>query len=722
MNRMPPVKPAPGVDAGEPLIQHSAALLRRLGTLAVVSALMLYAAQAVLAPGTPRIGAIVLGCAGSLVLGLVHLEKLRLAALTACGGLVVAGLTAALNARGLVQSSLVALPIAAMLAGWLLGRRSAIVVSALAGAGEIGLLLLHQQGYPFPLSGEPEALARVATVQLTALVVAAVVGLAIADTSRGRLEALARSRAHLSAIMDSTSDLIWSVDPEHFTLLEFNAGLRDWFVSRGRQPARGMRPEELLDPQVGGQWRRFYERALRDGEFVVSDYATDDDLIVQLHFRVIRDHGAVVGIAVFGRNITAERRAFSELVGHRERLSELVGERTAELVAAKQAAESAAVAKAGFLANMSHEIRTPLNAIIGLTQLMKRSGVSPEQAEHLSQLEVSADHLLGIVSAVLDLSKIDADKFTLVEAPILAGDVLRDVAMMISDRAAEKGLRVLVEPAAEAVCVEADATRLRQALLNYASNALKFTGEGSITLRLSIVDDEGEHLTLRFEVEDTGIGIPPETLPRLFTAFEQADRSTTLSYGGTGLGLAITRRLAQMMGGEAGVDSEPGHGSRFWFTVRLRRCAASQVPTSATGPDARAMLRARHGKANVLVAEDDPISRKIAVAYLRDAGLTVEVAQNGADALQRVMQGGLDLVLMDMNMPVMDGLEATRRIRALPRHADVPIVALTANAFSDDADRCRAAGMDDFVSKPVTPPSLHAMVLRWLDARADARP
>ena len=432
----------------------------------------------------------------------------------------------------------------------------------------------------------------------------------------------------------------------------------------------------------------------------------------------MRDSGEAVGIAVFARNVTVEKRALAELIGHRERLSELVEARTTELVAAKQAAETAAVAKSAFLANMSHEIRTPLNAIIGLTQLMKRSDASPDHAEHLSQLEVAADHLLGIVSAILDLSKIDADKFTLLEAPVAVADVVRDVAVMISDRASEKGLRLLVDSPAEAPWIEADATRLRQALLNYATNALKFTPSGTITLRYRVEQDEDERLLLRFEVEDTGIGISPEAVPRLFTAFEQADRSITLSHGGTGLGLAITRRLAQMMGGDAGVDSTPGRGSRFWFTARLRRCAPGAAPTPLAGADARAALRAEHADARILVVEDDPVSRKIAVAYLRDAGLAVETALNGAEALQRVSDEDFDLVLMDMNMPVMDGLEATRRIRALPLRGSVPIVALTANAFSDDADRCRAAGMDDFVSKPVTPQALHEKVLCRLAARA----
>lgn len=710
------------VDPGAPLGAGSAALLRLLAVLALASGGTLFVVQSVLMPGVSRHGTLILIGASLLMLALVQLGRLRLAASTMCWGLVLAGLIAAFGARGIMQSSLVALPLAAMIGGWLLGRWSAITVSVAALAGEVGLLALHWQGYAFPLADTPELYPRAATVQLTALVVATLFGIAIADTNRRRLNSLARSRAHLSAIMDSTSDWIWSVDAERFGLLEFNAGLRAWIIRRGLQPVPGMRPEDLLEAPAVEQWRRFYERALSEGDFVVDEYRSSRTSILQLNFRVMRDAGQAVGIAVFARDITAEKAALTELVEHREHLSELVDARTTELVAAKQAAESATVAKSGFLANMSHEIRTPLNAIVGLTQLMKRSVVSPDQAEHLSQLEVAADHLLGIVSAILDLSKIDADKFTLVEAPVDVADVVRDVAVMISDRAAAKGLRLIVDAPADYVCVEADATRLRQALLNYASNALKFTPSGTITLRHRVEQEDDERLSLRFEVEDTGIGIAPEAVPRLFTAFEQADRSIMPSYGGTGLGLAITRKLAQMMGGHAGVDSTPGQGSRFWFTVRLRRCALGAGVRPETAPDLLAALRAGHAGARILVVEDDPVSRKIALAYLRDAGMDVDTAENGADAVRKVSEADFDLVLMDMNMPVMDGLEASRRIRALARRAGLPIVALTANAFSDDADRCRAAGMNDFVSKPVTPQALHGALLRWLKARAAQPP
>ena len=253
-------------------------------------------------------------------------------------------------------------------------------------------------------------------------------------------------------------------------------------------------------------------------------------------------------------------------------LEELVGKRTAELVKAKEAAEAASIAKSAFLANMSHEIRTPLNAITGMAHLVRRAGVSPKQAEQLDKIDTAGRHLLEIINAILDLAKIEAGKFALEETDVSIHAILTNVAAMIQVSAEEKHLRVeLAPPAAPPPPLLGDPTRLQQALLNYATNAVKFTETGSICLRARIVEETGEDALLRFEVADTGIGIPPEALSRLFAAFEQADNTTTRRYGGTGLGLAITRKLAQMMGGDAGAISTPNAGSTFWFTARLRK-------------------------------------------------------------------------------------------------------------------------------------------------------
>jgi CheY-like chemotaxis protein len=260
---------------------------------------------------------------------------------------------------------------------------------------------------------------------------------------------------------------------------------------------------------------------------------------------------------------------------------------------------------------------------------------------------------------------------------------------------------------------------LRQALLNFASNAVKFTAHGSIRLAAELLHTEGDELLVRFSVTDTGIGIAPEVLPRLFVAFEQADTSTTRRYGGTGLGLTITQRLAHLMGGECGVDSRLGEGSRFWFTARLQR-GHGAMPPEAPEPSAHAetLLSERHRGARVLLTEDNPVNREVAMALLHGVGLAVDCAGTGHEALAMVQETAYALILMDMQMPEMDGLEATRRLRAVPALRSVPILALTANAFDEDRQACLQAGMNDFVSKPLDVHTFHATLLRWLDAQA----
>jgi PAS domain S-box-containing protein len=384
------------------------------------------------------------------------------------------------------------------------------------------------------------------------------------------------------------------------------------------------------------------------------------------------------------------------------------------LLAAKEAAETANIAKSAFLANMSHEIRTPLNAIIGMTHLLRRSQLTPPQHERLDKIETAGHHLLEIINAVLDLSKIEAGKFALDEAEFDPAELLHNVATMVHDKATAKGLRLLIDAVSLPPRLSGDATRLQQALLNYATNAVKFTEHGQVTLHAGIAGETAEHVLLRFEVEDTGIGIADDAMERLFASFEQADNSTTRKYGGTGLGLAITRKLAELMGGSAGAVSRSGEGSRFWFTARARKPVADKPPADdgATAPD-RQGATALSGR-RVLLAEDEPVNREISRMLLEELGLRVDAAEDGEAALALAARGGYDLILMDMQMPKMDGLEATRRLRLLAEGAAVPVVAMTANAFEADRRACLAAGMNDFLSKPVDPEMLKAALTRWL--------
>ncbi len=517
----------------------------------------------------------------------------------------------------------------------------------------------------------------------------------------------------VEGIYQTTPDgRILSANPSLVRILGFNSSqeLLTHFKDIGKQ--------HYVNPGDRETFKRIVET-----EGVIRNFETQlfkqggTTIWVSLNARTVRDDaGAVLHYEGFLKDITEQKQAEKELLDANQRLEET----TARANIMAVSAEVANRAKSEFLANMSHEIRTPMNGVIGMTGLLLDTQLTGAQRYYAETIRTSGESLLSLINGILDFSKIEAGKLDLENLDFDLKALLKDLSAVLAVQASGKGLELVCDMSPKVpALLKGDPGRLRQILNNLAGNAVKFTRSGEIVIRVTLETETEEDAFLRFSVRDTGIGIPENKIALLFDKFTQVDASTTRQYGGTGLGLAISKQLSEMMGGEIGMESREGKGSEFWFTVRLKKQYKGAAPQTLIPRRTSREIRNLFADYNsrILLVEDNIINQKVALLIIKNLGLHADVAADGQEALKALETKAYDLVLMDMQMPVMDGYEATRHIRnpeSTVRNHKIPIIAMTANAMVGDREKCLTAGMNGYVSKPVDPSALADELGNWL--------
>ena len=507
---------------------------------------------------------------------------------------------------------------------------------------------------------------------------------------------LRNADARMAAILDNMPDLAWMKDTEG----RFTAVNRAFAEAMGFADPRqvlgktdfDVNPPELARSYLADDAELMVSRGTRRIEEQNARPHGPTRLIETIKTALIDADGRLAGTAGIARDITERRQAETD----RE---------------ARRAAEIASEAKSAFLAHMSHEIRTPMNAITGMSYLLLQGGLPAREHDRAQKIHGAATSLLSIINDILDFSKIEAGRLDLEAIPFDLREVMDGVVDIVGVNAQAKGLalRLELQPGLPTALL-GDPSRLRQVLLNLGQNAVKFTEHGGVTFRVQVLERDAAAAHLRFEVQDTGIGMPSEVQEQLFQPFTQGDASTSRHYGGTGLGLSISHRLVRMMGGDIDVDSAPGEGSCFGFDLRCPLQHEAQAKRVAPPPADPSVLRG----ARVLLVEDNPINREIAESLLHSAGVSVAVACNGQEALEMLARGCYDGVLMDCQMPVLDGYEATRRLRLQPQWQELPVIAMTADAMVGDREKALAAGMNDHIVKPIRVDEMFSTLARWV--------